>query len=557
MTSSEPPRAASSEPPSREYEHNHLCHSAKSRLHPSLLQGIKELGFVRPTPIQAEAIPPALQGQDVIATAQTGSGKTAAFLLPILNRLIDKPRRHDAGAGAGADARARGADPRGLQRPWPCTRRSPARRSFGGVGMGPQEHAFRSGVDVIVATPGRLLDHMRSSYAKLESPRDPRARRGRSHARHGLPAGDSPHPDAPAAAAADAVLQRDDAAADCGARERDAAPPGDDPAAADSGAGRRHHAGRLPGAAGAEAAARRASADARHDDAGAGLHAHQAPRQPARRVPRRARHQDGAHPRQSLAGAAHRGAGRIQERHLSACSSRPTSPPAASTSRRSATSSISTCRWCPTTTSTASAAPVAPRCTGEAFTFVSPQEENELQAIERVIGRRLPRVTVPDFDYAARPQPKLEVPLAQRIAEIRARKRGERERASVNAARRSAAHRGRPSQLHGGGEGGDVHSVRHIPGRVRSGGAVEAGDRGRTSSQRSRRSRRDTAARVTEAPRLDARRPLAGGERASGRRSQTRGCSGRACDLTTARPLTALARRVERRSSAARHTAMR
>ncbi len=82
--------------------------------------------------------------------------------------------------------------------------------------------------------------------------------------------------------------------------------------------------------------------------------------------------------------------------------------------------------------------------TGEAFTFVSPQEESELHAIERVVGRRLPRVTVPDFDYAARPQAKLEIPLAQRIAEIRARKRGERERAAANAARRSATQRGRP-----------------------------------------------------------------------------------------------------------------
>ena len=84
--------------------------------------------------------------------------------------------------------------------------------------------------------------------------------------------------------------------------------------------------------------------------------------------------------------------------------------------------------------------------TGEAFTFVAPQEEDDLRGIEKVLGRRLPRVTVPDFDYSARPQAKLEVPLAQRIAEIRARKRGERERAAFNAARRSAAHRGRPSQ---------------------------------------------------------------------------------------------------------------
>src|SRR2546427_3011751 len=65
---------------------------AHLKLHPSLLKGIKELGFARPTPIQADAIPPALAGRDVLACAMTGSGKTAAFLLPILHRLIDRPR---------------------------------------------------------------------------------------------------------------------------------------------------------------------------------------------------------------------------------------------------------------------------------------------------------------------------------------------------------------------------------------------------------------------------------------------------------------------------------
>ena len=66
---------------------------ASLHLHADLLKGIRELGFARPTPIQAEAIPPALTGRDLLACAQTGSGKTAAFLLPILHRLIDKPRR--------------------------------------------------------------------------------------------------------------------------------------------------------------------------------------------------------------------------------------------------------------------------------------------------------------------------------------------------------------------------------------------------------------------------------------------------------------------------------
>src|SRR5215207_5022373 len=62
------------------------------KLHPDLLRGLKDLGFPRPTPIQADAIPPALEGRDVLACAMTGSGKTAAFLLPILNRLMGKPR---------------------------------------------------------------------------------------------------------------------------------------------------------------------------------------------------------------------------------------------------------------------------------------------------------------------------------------------------------------------------------------------------------------------------------------------------------------------------------
>src|SRR6266566_6930605 len=62
------------------------------KLHASLLRGLKDLGFTRPTAIQSDAIPPALDGKDLLAAAMTGSGKTAAFLLPILHRLIDKPR---------------------------------------------------------------------------------------------------------------------------------------------------------------------------------------------------------------------------------------------------------------------------------------------------------------------------------------------------------------------------------------------------------------------------------------------------------------------------------
>ncbi|MEQ1911161.1 MAG: helicase-related protein, partial [Vicinamibacterales bacterium] len=74
--------------------------------------------------------------------------------------------------------------------------------------------------------------------------------------------------------------------------------------------------------------------------------------------------------------------------------------------------------------------------TGDAFTFVSQAEEPDLRAIERAIGRSLPRVTLPDFDYHARPDTKLEIPLAERIAAIRARKSEERARARAKAERK-------------------------------------------------------------------------------------------------------------------------
>src|SRR5687767_3492197 len=135
-------------------------------LHADLLKGIRELGFVRPTPIQAEAIPPALAGRDLLACAQTGSGKTAAFLLPILHRLIGQPRRSTRALilTPTRELAAQIADDlNSLAVHTPLS----GAAVYGGVGMGPQEHAFRSGVDVIIATPGRLLDHLRSPYVKF------------------------------------------------------------------------------------------------------------------------------------------------------------------------------------------------------------------------------------------------------------------------------------------------------------------------------------------------------------------------------------------------------
>src|ERR1051325_2686175 len=136
-------------------------------LHPDLLRGVKELGFTRPTPIQSDAIPPAMAGRDVLAAAQTGSGKTAAFLLPILQRLLGK-KRGTTRALILTPTRELAAQIdqhlRDLSVHTPISGAS----VYGGVAMGPQEHAFRSGVDVLVATPGRLLDHLRHPYATLD-----------------------------------------------------------------------------------------------------------------------------------------------------------------------------------------------------------------------------------------------------------------------------------------------------------------------------------------------------------------------------------------------------
>jgi ATP-dependent RNA helicase RhlE len=118
--------------------------------------------------------------------------------------------------------------------------------------------------------------------------------------------------------------------------------------------------------------------------------------------------------------------------------------------------------------------------TGEAFTFVSPEEEGELKLIERAIKKSLPRVTVPDFDYSAKPQTKLEVPLAERIAEIRKKKAEDRARAAEKAARRTAAQqspRGGEGAKAGGPKSGGAGAAK--AGAPAAGGASSAGARRR------------------------------------------------------------------------------
>ena len=138
----------------------------KFGLHTDLMRAIAELEFTKPTSIQSDAIPHALAGRDLLACASTGSGKTAAFLLPILERLRKQPR---GGTRALIITPTRELAAQIVEHARALAKHTRVRAAavYGGVGMRPQEEAFRRGVDIIVATPGRLLDHMQHSYVNF------------------------------------------------------------------------------------------------------------------------------------------------------------------------------------------------------------------------------------------------------------------------------------------------------------------------------------------------------------------------------------------------------
>jgi ATP-dependent RNA helicase RhlE len=138
------------------------------RLHPKITARVEALGYKIPTPIQMQAIPPVLAGKDVMGLAQTGTGKTAAFVLPILERLLPGPRGkvrtlviaptrelaeqiHVSIGDLGRNTNLKS-----------CT-------IYGGVGVNPQIQKLRAGVDIVVACPGRLLDHLSQGTINLGS----------------------------------------------------------------------------------------------------------------------------------------------------------------------------------------------------------------------------------------------------------------------------------------------------------------------------------------------------------------------------------------------------
>ena len=390
-----------------------------------------------------------MAGKDVLACAMTGSGKTAAFLLPILHQLIDKPRRTTR-ALVLTPTRELAAqileDLNALAVHTPIT----AAAVYGGVGMGPQEHAFRAGVDVIIATPGRLLDHFRSAYARLpgieflvldEADRMldmgflPDIRRILKH----IPAkrqtlffsATMPPPIAQLTremlvTPATINLQRTAAPA-VGITQALYPVPQDlkshlflellkrgemDDALVFTRT--KHRADRL-----AKFLVKNGiEADRIHGN-----------RSQAQRTAALAAFKNGKTRILVATDIVARGIDISELGHVVNFD-----------------------------------VPVAPEdyihrvgrtaraeATGDAFTFVAPEEEEDLRRIERAVGKRLPRVIIPDFDYKAKVEGKLEVPLAERIAKIRAEKSEARARTKAKEARRQSSGGGTSSGGSGGG----------------------------------------------------------------------------------------------------------
>jgi len=426
-------------------------------LNKNLLRAVTELGYAKPTPIQAASIPPALQGRDVLGAAQTGSGKTAAFLLPVLQRLLGRPR--------GATRALVVAPTRELAAQIEESARALAKYTdvrvasvFGGVGMRPQEQALRSGTELVIATPGRLLDHMQHPYARFDRVEV-------------------------------LVLDEADRMLDMGflpdIRRVLRQLPTDRQTL--------FFSATMPGEI------LNLSRELTRDPVRVGVERKAAPAQGITQeifpvseelktdllvklldtrvtsaiVFTRTKHR----------------ANRLAERLLKA------GVPAerihgnrSQSARTEALAGFKSGKYRVLVATDIAARGIdvealghvinfdvpavaedyihrvgrtaRAEMTGEALTFVSPAEESDLKAIERAVGSKLSRVTVPNFDYGARPAERFEVPIQERIAEIRARKADERARARAKAERKALlatqdAPAGQSSEPRGGGARGE------------------------------------------------------------------------------------------------------
>jgi ATP-dependent RNA helicase RhlE len=138
-------------------------------LGPKLADALREKGYVEPTPIQAKAIPVILSGGDVIGVAQTGTGKTAAFVLPLLERLSKAPSSRLMRVLVIAPTRELVAQIEENVRAYGMHLQLRYATVFGGVGEGPQIQALKRGVDLVVATPGRLIDLMQQRHVDFKA----------------------------------------------------------------------------------------------------------------------------------------------------------------------------------------------------------------------------------------------------------------------------------------------------------------------------------------------------------------------------------------------------
>jgi ATP-dependent RNA helicase RhlE len=424
------------------------------KLHPDLLKGVKELGFTRPTPIQADSIPAALEGRDVLACAATGSGKTAAFLLPILNQLLERPRGTTRALVVTPTRELAAQIVKEFEELAVHTRLSGA-AIFGGVGMGPQEHAFRTGVDLIVATPGRLLDHLKSSYAKLDK------------IEH-------------------LVLDEADRMLDMGFLPDIKRLLKYVPAKRQT----------LFFSATMPAPILALTRELLHNPAMINLERKQAPAsgitqavypvaQELKSSLLAALFERGIMKEALVFTRTKHRANRLWEflekRGLSVARIHGNR---SQSQRTDALDGFKAGRYRVLVATDIAARGIdvealghvvnfdvpgmsedyihrvgrtaRAEMTGEAFTFVAPEEMDDLRNIERAIGKVLPRVTLPDFDYAAKPAVKLEIPIADRIAQIRAKKADDRARAKAKLQRSTGgqAPSSRSSSAPAGGNAG-------------------------------------------------------------------------------------------------------
>jgi len=422
-----------------------------------LVRAIDELGFANPTPIQIGAIPPALQGRDLLACAMTGSGKTAAFMLPVLNRLLANPRR---ATRALVLTPTRELAAQIVEATQDFARHTSLKVApiFGGVGHKPQEMAFRDKVDIIVACPGRLLDHFKENYGVLPDlevlvldEADRMLDMGflpdlRRVLRHLPPRQQTLFFSAtmpPPIAQLTREMLKDPIAIDV---ERQAKPAtGVEQALFPVPS---HLKGELINRLIEQEQVRDAIVFTRTkhradrlakqlNSAGITAERIHGNRSQAQRVAALAGFKDGKFRVLVATDIAARGIDINELGHVFNFDVPVVSEDYIHRVGRTARAGA----------------------TGRALTLCAPDEENEIRAIERAVGRALPRLKLPDFDYSAKAAEALEIPIAERIAAIRAQKSQARDNARQKADRRgggappAAPGRGVAAGNAGGGRG--------------------------------------------------------------------------------------------------------